>query len=85
VDWVRLASRLIACNLGYNPRYENKVLVPILFLIGGFHLDHLYKWHVILEVTLCMITPFMNKWTFTFCKYICHFFAMCLPYAKLTS
>jgi hypothetical protein len=84
VDWVRLASSLIAYNLGCNPRRENKVLVPILFLIGGFHLDHLYKWHVNLE-TLCMITQFMNKWTFTFCNYICHSFALCLPYAKLTS
>jgi hypothetical protein len=37
--WVRLASSLIACN----PRRENKVLKPILFLIGGFHLDYLYK------------------------------------------
>jgi hypothetical protein len=41
---------------------ENKVLVYILILIGRFHLDHLYKWHV----TLCMITPFLNKWMFTF-------------------
>jgi hypothetical protein len=81
VDWVRLESRLIACNLGCNPWRENKVLMPILFLIGGFHLDHLCKWHV----TLCMITPFMNKWVFTFCKYDCHSFALCLPYAKLTS
>jgi hypothetical protein len=32
-----------------------------------------------------MITPFMNKWMFTFCKYNCHSFALCLPYAKLTS
>jgi hypothetical protein len=66
VDWVRLASSLIACNLGCNPRRENKVLVPILFLIGGFHLDHLYKWHVTPDVTLRMITPFSNKWMFTF-------------------
>jgi hypothetical protein len=66
VDWVRLASSLIACNLGCNPRRENKVLVPILFLIDGFPLDHLYKCHVYLDVTLCMITPFMNKWMFTF-------------------
>jgi hypothetical protein len=72
---------LIACNLGCNPRHENKILVPILFLIGGFHFDHLYKWHV----TLCTITPFMNKWTFTFCKYDCHSFTLCLPYTKLTS
>jgi hypothetical protein len=44
-DWiqVRLASSLIACNLGCNPRRENKVLMPILFLIGIFHFDHLYK------------------------------------------
>jgi hypothetical protein len=85
VDWVRLTSSLIACNLGCNPRRENKVLVPILFLIGGFHLDHLYKCHVSPDVTLCIVTPFMNKWMFTFCKYDCHSFALCLPYAKLTS
>jgi hypothetical protein len=52
---------LIACNLGCDPRRENKVLVPILFLIGGFYFDHLYKWHVTPDVTLCMITKFMNK------------------------
>jgi hypothetical protein len=85
VDWVRLASNLIACNLRCNPRHENKVLVPILFLIGEFHLVHLYKWLVTLDVTLCMITPFINKWMFTFCKYNFHSFALCLPYAKLTS
>jgi hypothetical protein len=85
VDWVRLVSSLIACNIRCNPRRENKVLVPILFLIGGFHLDHLYKWHVTPDVTLCMVTPFMNKWMFTFCKYNCHSFTLCLPYAKLTS
>jgi hypothetical protein len=85
VDWIGLASSLIACNLGCNLRHENKVPVPILFLIGGFHLDHLYKWHVTIDVTLCMITPFMNKWMFTFCKYNCHTVALCLPYAKLTS
>jgi hypothetical protein len=85
VDSVRLASSLIACNLGCDPWCENKVLVPFLFLIGGFHLDHLYKWHVTAYVTLCMITPFMNKWTFTFYKYICHSFSLCLPYVKLTS
>jgi hypothetical protein len=34
VDWVSLASCLIACNLGCDPQRENKVLVPILFLIG---------------------------------------------------
>jgi hypothetical protein len=81
VAYVGLASNLIACNLGCKPRHENKVLVPILFLIGGFHLDHLYKWHV----TLCMIPKLMNKWMFTFCKYNCHFFALCIPYAKLIS
>jgi hypothetical protein len=27
----------------------------------------------------------MNKWMFTFCKYNCHSFTLCLPYAKLTS
>jgi hypothetical protein len=42
-DWVRLASSLIACNLGCDLRQENEVLVPILFLIGGSHLDRLYK------------------------------------------
>jgi hypothetical protein len=26
------------------------------------------------DVTLCMITKFMNKWMFTFCKYNCSFF-----------
>jgi hypothetical protein len=65
VDWVRLASSLIAWNLGCNPWRDNKVLLPILFLIGGFHLDHLYKWHVTPDVTLCMITLFLNKWIFT--------------------
>jgi hypothetical protein len=48
--------------------------VPILFLIGGFHFDHLYKWHVTVDVILCMITKFMNKWMFTFCKYNCFSF-----------
>jgi hypothetical protein len=43
VDWVRLAGNLIACNLGCDPWRENKVLVPILFLIGVFYFDHLYK------------------------------------------
>jgi hypothetical protein len=50
VDWpfvmlsgkVRLASGLIACNLKCNPWRENKVLVPFLFLIGGFHFSHLF-------------------------------------------
>jgi hypothetical protein len=37
-DRVRLASSLIACNLGCDPRRGNKVLMPILFLLGGFHL-----------------------------------------------
>jgi hypothetical protein len=85
VDWVRLASSLIAYNLGCDPRQENKVLVPILFLIGGFHLDHLYKWHATLDVALCMITPFMNKWMFTFCKYNCRSFALCLAYVRIRS
>jgi hypothetical protein len=85
VDWVGLASSLIACNLGCDPRHENKVLMPILFLIGGVHLDHLYKWHVTPDVTLCTTTSFMNKWMFTFCKYNCHSFALYLLYAKLTS
>jgi hypothetical protein len=62
---------LIACNLRCDPRRENKFLVPILFLEGGFHFDHLYKGHVTLDVTPCMITKFMNKWMFTFCKYKC--------------
>jgi hypothetical protein len=66
VYWVRLASSLIAYNLRCNLRHENKVLVPILFLIGRFHQDHLYKWHVTPGVTLCMITPSLNKWMFTF-------------------
>ncbi len=35
--------------------------MPILFLIGEFHFDHLYKGHVTLDVTLYMITKFMNK------------------------
>jgi hypothetical protein len=43
VDWVRLAGSLVACNLECDPRYENKVLMPILFLIDRFHLDHVYK------------------------------------------
>jgi hypothetical protein len=34
---------------------------------------------------LCMITKLMNKWMFTFCKCNCHSFALCLPYAKLSS
>jgi hypothetical protein len=58
--------------------------VPI-FLIGGFHLDHLYKWDVTLDVTFCLITKLMNKWMFTFCKYNCHSFALCSPYTKLSS
>jgi hypothetical protein len=63
-----LASILIACNLGCNPWCENKVLVPILFLKGGFHFNHLYKCHVTLDVTFCIITKLMNKWMFIFCK-----------------
>jgi hypothetical protein len=43
VDWVRLACNLIACNHICDPGRENKVLVSILFLILGFHFDHLYK------------------------------------------
>jgi hypothetical protein len=48
--------------------------MPILFFIGRFHFDLLYKWHVtidvaLVDVALCMITKFMNKWLFTFCKY----------------
>jgi hypothetical protein len=38
-----LAGNLISCNLGCDPRRENKVIVANLFLIGGFHFDHLYK------------------------------------------
>jgi hypothetical protein len=34
---------MVACNLGCKPQHENKVLVPILFLIGGFYFIHLYK------------------------------------------
>jgi hypothetical protein len=62
---------MIAGNLGCDLRCESNVLVPILFLIGGFHFGNLYKWHVTPDVTLCMITKFMNKWRFTFCKYNC--------------
>jgi hypothetical protein len=76
VDWVRLASSLIACNLECDPRCENKVLMPILFLIGGFHLDHLYKWCVTHNVTLCMITKFMNKWMFIFVNIVVSLFIM---------
>jgi hypothetical protein len=50
-------------------------------LIGGFYFDHSYKWHV----TLCMIIMLMNKWMFTFCKYNCHSFVLCLPYVELSS
>jgi hypothetical protein len=59
--------------------------VPILFLIDEFLFDHLYKCHVTLDVTFCMITKLMNKWMFIFCKYNYHSFALCLPYAKHTS
>jgi hypothetical protein len=45
--------------------------MPTLFLIGGFHLDHLYKLHITHNVTLCLITKLMNKWMFTFGKYNC--------------
>jgi hypothetical protein len=69
--WVRLASSLIACNLGCDPRRDNKVLAPILFLVGGFHFDHLYKGHVTPNVTPFMITKFVHKWMFTFCEYKC--------------
>jgi hypothetical protein len=54
-----------------DPRCENKVFMSILFLIDRFHLDYLYKWRVKHNITLCMITKFMNKWMFTFCKYNC--------------
>jgi hypothetical protein len=76
VDWVRLAISLIACNLGCDPRCENKVLVPILFLIGGFHLDHLYKSRVTHNETLCMITMFMNERMFTFVNTVVSLFIM---------
>jgi hypothetical protein len=39
--YVRLVTSLIACNLKCNPWHENKVLVPLLFLIGGFYFSHL--------------------------------------------
>jgi hypothetical protein len=32
-----------------------------------------------------MITKVLNKWMFTFSKYKCHSYALCLPYVKLTS
>jgi hypothetical protein len=48
--------------------------VPFLFLVGGFHFNHLYKGHVTPDVTLSMTTKFMNKWMFTFCKYKCFSF-----------
>jgi hypothetical protein len=35
--------------------------------------------------SLCMIIKLMNKWMFTFCKYKCHSFTLCLPYVKLSS
>jgi hypothetical protein len=35
--------------------------------------------------SLCMITKLMNKWMFTFYKCNCHSFALCIPYAKLSS
>jgi hypothetical protein len=37
---------LIAYNLRCDLHHENKVLVPILFLIGEFHFDYMYKWPV---------------------------------------
>jgi hypothetical protein len=40
--WVRLSSSSIACNLGYNPWHENKVLVTRLFMIGEFYFGHLW-------------------------------------------
>jgi hypothetical protein len=43
----------------------------ILFLIDGFHFNHLYKGACNRDVTLCIITKFMNKWMFTFCEYNC--------------
>jgi hypothetical protein len=41
-----LASSLIACNFKCNLCRENKVLVPLLFLIRRVHFGHLYKCHV---------------------------------------
>jgi hypothetical protein len=57
--------------------------VPILFLLGRFHFDHLYKGHVTL-CDLCMIAKTMNKRMFTICKCNCHSFTLYLCYAKLT-
>jgi hypothetical protein len=59
--------------------------VPILFLIGGIHFDHLYKWHITIDLTLCMITKSMNKWMFTFCKYNCFPFSLCVPCPRLST
>jgi hypothetical protein len=36
-----LTSSLVAYNLKCNPWCENKVLVLLLILIGGFHFSHL--------------------------------------------
>jgi hypothetical protein len=58
--------------------------MPILFLLGGFHFDHLCKLHVTLY-DLCMIAKTTNKRMFTVCKYNCHSFTLYLRYAKLTS
>jgi hypothetical protein len=49
---VRLASSLIGYNLGRNPWCENKILEPLLFLIGGFHFGHLY---------ICLVTSFVTS------------------------
>jgi hypothetical protein len=46
-----LASSLISCNYGCNLWQENKILVPLLLLIGGFHFSNLCKSHVTSFVT----------------------------------
>jgi hypothetical protein len=47
-----LASSFITCNLECNPWRENKVLVPLLFFIGGFHFSHLY---------ICLMASFVTS------------------------
>jgi hypothetical protein len=42
----------------------------------------MYKWHVTIDVTLCRITKFINKWMFTFCKYNCFFFSIVFTLCK---
>jgi hypothetical protein len=71
----------MACNLVCDPRHENKVLVPILFFYRRVPFRPLVQRTCNPDVTLCMVTKFMNKWMFTSCKYN-YFPFHCVPWGE---